>query len=216
MVRRSNRARSQKQPAGEPIEVILLNPDGTPLGTSADRGPGGLGPEDEPRPDIGATVAAGIRQLGRTTAAPGHRAGGTSDRVTRQGCDEEVVTPVHVSPDVAAVTMADRRFFSHSQSGLRVDTTSLKVDRYGLRWRATLRTGQIATRSANLRLYSSPSRNITVLELIPDARRLIRTRSFVRRGVPAVAELAARLGRLSATAGRDQALSSPTECSAPR
>ena len=172
----------------EPIEVILLNPDGTPLRRYE--------PTEGSAAEVGAAIAAGIRQLGRTTATPGPRAGGTGDRVTRQGCDEEVVTPVLVSPQLAAIAMAGRGFFRNAAAGLKVDPTSLQVDRTGLQWRARLRTGALCSRAANLRLYSSPSQNVTVLELIPEARRLIRTRAFVRRGVPAVGELAARLDRL--------------------
>lgn len=192
MVRHPSKSRPKSQSAAEPIEVILLNPDGSPLATFAERQA-----EQEPRPDIGTTLAAGIRQLSQTTAAPGHRAGGDSDRGTRQGCDEEVVTPVLVSPDLAASAMADRRFFRQTPTGLEVDADSLQVDRGGLCWQATLRTGHLCTRTAKLRLSSSPSRNITVLELIPEDRRLIRTKSFVRRGVPAIGELASRLSLLS-------------------
>ncbi len=175
----------------ESIEVILLNPDGTPLDRPQPTGDGSADAAD-----LSGIIADGIRRLGRTTATPGHRAGGTSGRVTRQGCDEEVVTPVLVSPELAAAAMAGRDFWSQSATGLSVDPTSLQIDRAGLHWRARLRTGPLCRRAANLRVYSSPSRNVTVLELVPEARRLIQTRAFVRRGVPAIGELAARLDRL--------------------
>lgn len=215
MVRRKKRPNPNRQSSQDQIEVILLNPDGTELGSDR-RGAGddvaGHGTA-ESRPDLGAAVAAGLRQLGRTTATPGPRAGGTSDRVTRQGCDEEVVTPVLVPPALAARMVIERDFFRHPTVGLTVDPKSLERDRFGLRWRARLRTGHLSRRAANLRLYPSPSHNLTVLELIPVARRFLRTGSFVRRGVPAMSELAARLGQLTVEA---QASSNPTECSAPR
>lgn len=206
MVRRQKNQFTDRPPERDPLEVVLLNPDGTELVR-----PGQGHGDAVARPDLGAAVAAGIRQLGRTTAAPGPRVGGTADRVGRQGCDEEVVTPVLMPPDSAALTMVAADFFRLPAAGLTVDPASLEVDRGGLRWRARLRTGPLGRRRANLRLYPSPSRNLTVLELIPQSRRPFRTRSFVRWGVPAVGELAARLSRVSG-----QPPSRPTECSAPR
>ena len=52
---------------------------------------------------------------------------------------------------------------------------------------------RIRRRAATLRIGASPSGNLTVVELVPKARRIFFTGSFVRFGVPAVEEMCKRL-----------------------
>ena len=60
-------------------------------------------------------------------------------------------------------------------------------------WTASLRTGWVKHRAAQLQVSASPSFNVTVLELIPATPRRTGNRSFLRVGLPVIEELARRL-----------------------
>ncbi len=164
-------------PDGEPVE---LPPP--PTATETLRG-------------ISSRVGHHLEHLREFHAASGQRMGPSTDRPDRRGACEEVLVPLLLDPARAAAAAADGSLFSAPLGRLQVSPATLCADDRGLSWAAGVRTGWFTRRAATLRMYPSPSANVTVLELIPDRPRLLRTRAFVRAGVESMRELATRLSR---------------------
>ncbi len=162
-------------PDGEPVELA-------PPTTTADA-----------LRDLTSRVGHRLEHVRELHAATGQRLGPTTDRPDRRGASEEVLVSLLIDPALAAEAVLDGRLFQDPLGRLDVVTGSICVDDRGLSWSAGVRTGWFTRRAATLRLYPSPSANVTVLELIPDRPRLLRTRAFVRVGVDAMRELALRL-----------------------
>jgi hypothetical protein len=78
---------------------------------------------------------------------------------------------------------------------LQVDRDSLAARHNELRWDARLRTMPWRRRAAHLRVYGSPSANVTVLTLSPLRPRKVATRAFLRRGMRAMTALRDQLDR---------------------
>jgi hypothetical protein len=126
-------------------------------------------------------------------ASPGQRLGATGDRPERRGAHEEVLTPLLIDPAVSSRTAASADFFDPPIDRMDIDADSIRIDTQGLSWPCVVQTGLLTRRSGTLALYPSPSANITVLQLIPDRPRAVRSRAFVRRGVRALQDLGQRL-----------------------
>jgi len=125
-----------------------------------------------------------------------------------------VVAPVPVLPGRASRALHTGALFADPLPGLTVDVDSLEIGSHGSSWDATVTWGRLRrrTRRAILRAYPSPSANLTVLELVPARSTAIRTRSFIRAGVPAIATLCSRINRAAAT--RPTMPTLPLSCSA--
>jgi hypothetical protein len=67
------------------------------------------------------------------------------------------------------------------------------VDRYELSWQAVLRVSPWQKRSVRLRLYASPSLNVSVLSLVPPQQRSAAKSSFLRVGLKVMNQLRDRL-----------------------
>ncbi|MEM8704898.1 MAG: hypothetical protein AAGE98_00460, partial [Actinomycetota bacterium] len=114
--------------------------------------------------------------------------------VVRNGLGEDVSQPVLAS----AGPVLDRLF---DDPAVLADLPALEIRGHGRRtddlaatWNVDLVTGPPSgRREAVLAVHASPSQNITMLELVPRRPRRLRTTTFVRLGVGAIAELATRL-----------------------
>ncbi len=140
--------------------------------------------------DVRASAHDAVRQLQAVRATPGHRLGGEPMTVMRAGVGEEISQPVLVDADVALERLADGDLLAELPR-LRVDLGSRRLRGSTATWTAHLDTGPPrGERSAVLRLRPTPSRTVTIIELVPVRPRRFGTGSFVRLGVVAVAELA--------------------------
>lgn len=174
------------------VEVFVPGPDGEPLEVAEPVG------AHEVLRELGTSLSHSLHQLGELHAAQGTRLGSAADRATRNGSREDVMTPLLLDPSRAFAAVGHGAMFDPPIPLVDIDSTSLEIDSRGISWRAVVHTGRYRRRSATLRLYSSPSANLTVIELVPDKPRWIWTWSFVRAGVAAVDELADRLAQSSA------------------
>ena len=75
---------------------------------------------------------------------------------------------------------------------LSVDTASRRDGDFEVSWDAALRA-PIRWRKVSLRLYASPSLNVTVLTIVPERARRISSRSVVRVGLRSARELGSRI-----------------------
>ncbi len=138
-----------------------------------------------------------VGQGGGYQAARGPRLGPVVDSASRRGSSEDVVTPVLVPPGLALAESVTETALASPVGPLTVDASPATAPRESeltpRSWPARLRTGVVGRRSAILRLRPSPSLNLTIIELVPTRAPWFRSKSFVRAGVPAIAELAARI-----------------------
>ena len=126
---------------------------------------------------------------------PGARVGQPIDEPRRSGFPEEILVTLHSDPRQAAQVALEQGVLDGSPRQLLIDTASLRARRNELVWSATLRTWPWAGRPARLRLYGSPSANVTVLTLTPLHPHRVATRSFLRVGMRTMTELRDRLAR---------------------
>lgn len=187
---RISRSTSKELPT---IEMFAIGPDGEPIG-----------PEPTPR-----AVAVDVWEQMEAVAEPGHeprhfqakagsRLGTPGGRVARRRSPEDVVQPSSIRPHAAERAILDGSLFTEPLPRLNVDQRSLVINDFGATWKTTLRTGFLRRRHARLRIYPSPSQNLTVLALIPTRRRRrSHGERFVRNGVSAIQTLSRRLERVS-------------------
>jgi hypothetical protein len=186
---RISRSASEELPT---IEMFAIGPDGEPIGP-------------EPTPEA---VAVDVWEQMEPVAEPSHeprhfrakagsRLGTTGGRVARRRSPEDVVQPSSIRPHAAERAILDGSLFTEPLPRLDVDQRSLVINHFGATWKTTLRTGFLRRRHARLRIYPSPSQNLTVLALIPTRRRRSHGERFVRNGVSAIQTLSRRLERVS-------------------
>lgn len=183
-----------------PIEIFGIDSDGelAPLAK-------GVVVEADVWRHLGEAAVKTAHRAGNVKARPGPRIGGTGDRADREGGREDVVMPVAMKPQLAGSVLAMADFFARPLPRLAVDPTSLEVDHRGYTWRAKVRCRRfVPSRPATLRVYPSPSGNLTILELVPMRPGRIPTSSFVTAGVTAVTALGLRLldSKSAATSAR--------------
>ena len=140
----------------------------------------GIAPTDPPIPDIDQT---------KSNLVPGMRPGQGVDKPRRTGFHEEILVTLHADPVDSIQTALTSDALSAAAPRLRVDGDSLAARRNELRWTASLRTVLWRRRRAHLRVYGSPSANVTVLTLSPLRPRKVATRTFLRRGMRAMTDL---------------------------
>jgi len=113
-------------------------------------------------------------------------------RAVRLGNAEEILITLASNPfaamDVARTDVA----FTPAIPGLRVDLGSRRDGDFEVSWEAALRA-PVRWRKVSLRLYASPSLNVTVMTIVPDKARTISSRWFVRLGLRAARQLASQI-----------------------
>lgn len=118
----------------------------------------------------------------------GTRTGAPLDQRRSAGCREEIQVTLLAHPAVTADVIEELRLLDAS-SRLVVDVSTLRrIDRE-ITWTARVRTTPWSRRPARLRLYGSPSANITVLTLTPIRSRRWGVRLFLRSGLRSMFEL---------------------------
>ncbi len=114
-------------------------------------------------------------------------------RPSRSGFLDEIVVTASASPERAVTTAVLPVLFSPPVSRLLVDESSITSRRYELAWDARLALWPWQHRPVRLRLYASPSLNVTVLALSPAKARPAARRRFLRVGNRVMNELRDRV-----------------------
>jgi hypothetical protein len=141
-----------------------------------------LGPDDDAESRVAAVDPALLPRQGTGTWPNGERA-------VRLGNTEEILITLPTNPFEAMDVARSGRPFTPVIPGLRVALDSRRDGDFEVSWNGGLRA-PIRWRKVNLRLYASPSLNVTVMTIVPDKARKISSRSFVRVGL----RVARRLG----------------------
>ncbi len=141
------------------------------------------------------TALAAVQDHAREINAPGGFVTPPVDFPTLTGFREDIQVPLHADPRAVADLVVGGGVLGRDVRGLRVDETSLRTHKTELAWDATLRTSPWRRRDAMLRISPSPSLHVTVVRLTPVKSQRIATRAFIRAGLRAAFELAARLDR---------------------
>ncbi len=180
----------QDDPVAPPeIVMFFLGPDGAPVEPHAPPAPRTLG-------EIYRSWRAALddeREHGEfhRRRPPDRKVQGIG-RPGRTGYRDEIVVTLRADP-MQAVTEAVRGdLFDPPIARLEVDPESLESSRYELCWRATIRTGT-RRRAAKVRLYASPSLNVSVLSLLPARPRAIARTGFLRVGLRVMNQLRDRI-----------------------
>lgn len=118
----------------------------------------------------------------------------------KTGYRDEIVVTLRSGPLHAVTEAIEGRLFDPPIDRLTIDPGSVETSRYELRWRALIRISPWQRRPATLRLYASPSLNVTVLSLRPFKPRGIARRSFLRVGLRVMNRLRDRVDERVAAA----------------
>lgn len=131
--------------------------------------------------------------------ASANRPGPSMQQSDRKGAGDDVIHAVRADPELAITAMLEGFPLEPAIRGLRVTVESMVADHRGVTWKASVRPAfSPRRRRVRLRVYPSPSTNITFIELIPDRPRRRRSAGFIRSG----ARISEVLGnRLIAIAG---------------
>ena len=137
-----------------------------------------------------------VTQVRERRATPGYRPGrgdrvGQAARLYGRWERGEIVTPVLIRPDRAMVIVAN--LLEQPVPGIRIDGEAKLAVPGAMGWHVVVRTSVVSRCRAQLTLRSSPSANLTVLELAPSQLCRLQRQAFVRVGVVALAVLAERL-----------------------
>jgi hypothetical protein len=161
------------------VEPAAHEPSGAPVGEQLRR--------------AATALHTGLDHARRLHARSGPRIGAGPATVAsaREGTRTEIVRPVLLDPWLAWELAGSGRLFADPIPHLRVGEPRAETPQPA--WAASLRTGRLKRRAAELHVTASPSFNVTVLELVPASRRRTGARSFLRAGLQAVEELAHRL-----------------------
>lgn len=181
------------QPAEVDTDIVmfLLGPDGELL-------------DGDPPDRSGWTMADVVRAfnesrqtelaqdpLGRNRRGPRSVQG--TGRPAKAGYRDEIMVTLRSSPADAIAEAVRGDFFDPSIPRLQVDRTSLNSSRYEMSWAAKLRGWGWQAREVRIRLYPSPSLNVTALAMTPYRPRRVARNSFLRSGKRVMSELRDRL-----------------------
>lgn len=171
-------------PDVEVVEVFVVDEHGQLVAP--------LPPSDTADPRaVGEAIA---RQLRDVKATPGHRIGKQASPVVRNGLGEDISQPVLAPADRVLDRMFGEPALLDGLPALHIAGEGSRGDDHSATWPVALDTGPPSgRRDAVLAIHASPSQNLTILELVPSRPRRFRTKTFVRLGVTAIAELATRL-----------------------
>lgn len=129
------------------------------------------------------------------------RNGDMVDQRRAAGCLEEIQVSVLAHPVDAVEYIADHELLDGIGS-LVVDPSSEERADKQIAWNAGLRTTPWSQRAARLRLYGSPSANVTVITLTPCRSRRFGVRLFLRSGLRVLFELQEQVEQGLAHSGR--------------
>ncbi|MGI9643705.1 MAG: hypothetical protein ACR2O6_00165 [Ilumatobacteraceae bacterium] len=121
-------------------------------------------------------------------------------RPGRTGYRDEIVVTLRADPMQAVTEAVGGDLFDPPITRLEIDPGSLQSSRYELSWRATIRVGT-RRRAARVRLYASPSLNVSVLSLLPARPRSIARTGFLRVGLRVMNQLRDRIDERVLRAG---------------
>jgi len=120
------------------------------------------------------------------------------DRAVRTGSCEEVLVTV-AGDRLGRLGECDpNELFSRPLKRLDVDLSSLRRAQHELAWDVHVRTLPGRHRRASMRVYSSPSGNVTVLTLVPATTSKMFPTAFIRAGLRSMREVGTRLETLTA------------------
>lgn len=186
--------------AGEDIVMFFLGPEGEFVDED---------PSARPRRTIAdvrrawrATLEVERRQdpYGRNRLAPRPVQG--TGRPTKPGYRDEILVTSGSSPERAVAEAVRGEIFDPPISRLVVDVDSLRSRRYELSWDATLQVWPWQRRPVTIRMYASPSLNVTALAMSPPKPRRVARPGFLRAGNRVMTSLRDRLDeRIQAGAG---------------
>jgi len=123
-------------------------------------------------------------------------------RPGRPGYRDEILVTLRTGPVVAVTEALRGDLFSPPIARLHIDESTREVSRYELNWQAMLRVSPWQKRRVRLRLYASPSLNVSVLSLLPPQQRSSARRRFLRIGLRTMNELRDRIDERAETASR--------------
>lgn len=185
--------------ASDEIVMFFLGPDGEPLEPAEE--PPARTLADVYRSWRAALEAEREHEEYRRTRPVARQVQGTG-RPGKVGYRDEIVVTLRSDPMRAVTEAVDGDVFEPPIRHLEVDPESMVSSRYELNWTASIRVGLGRRRPARLRLYASPSLNVTVMSLFPLKQRPIAKASFLRRGLKVMNALRDRIDdRVDATGG---------------
>jgi len=121
-------------------------------------------------------------------------------RPAKSGFRDEIIVTARSGPERAVAVAVRSGLFSPPVNRLVVDESSMTSRRYELAWDARITLWPWQRRPVRLRLYASPSLNVTVLALSPPKARPAARRRFLRIGNQVMNELRDRLDAVVASA----------------
>ena len=163
-----------------PLEVFAVDEDGR-LRADEDHLPTAL--------DIIRMVRDAARDMHNQAKADralavANRPGPSMLQSDRKGAGDDIIHAVRADPVLAITAMLGAGPLDPPIPGLRVTLSSRVADHRGVTWAASVRPPlALRRRRARLRVYPSPSTNVTFIELIPDRPRRRRSGGFIRAGV---------------------------------
>ena len=140
-----------------------------------------------------ATLEADRQHPGYHRTRPDSRQVQGTGRPGRPGYRDEILVTLRANPVLAVTEAVNGDLFVPPIDRLTVDDTSLEVSRYELSWQAVLRVFPWQKRRVQVRLYASPSLNVSVLSLVPPQQRSAARSSFLRVGVKTMNQLRDRI-----------------------
>ena len=180
------------------IVMFFLGPDGALLDDAGDA-PARRTLADVRRAWRAALESESPDPTGRNRLEPRPVQG--SGRPSAHGHRDEIVMTAHARPDLAVAAAVRDGFFTPAFDRLQVDASSVRSRRYELAWDARIAVWAWQRRPVRLRLYASPSHNVTVLALSPVKTRRSARRRFLRIGNRVLAAVRDRLDAVAATDG---------------
>ena len=114
------------------------------------------------------------------------------ERAVRLGNAEEILITLPTNPFGAMDVARHGDVFEQIVRGLRIDPATRRDREYEVSWDGALRA-PVRWRPVSVRIYASPSLNVTVMTIIPVRARKISSRSFVRVGLRAAREVGRRI-----------------------
>ncbi|MEM7285941.1 MAG: hypothetical protein AAF480_06280 [Actinomycetota bacterium] len=162
------------------LEVFVVDDDGHLHGEEEDQLPTAL---DIIRMVRDAALEIHNQAKADRAMATANRPGPSMQQSDRKGAGDDVIHAVRADPEIAITAMLDATPLSPPIRGLQVTIASRVADHRGVTWKASVRPPfSPRRRRARLRVYPSPSTNITFIELIPDRPRRRRSAGFIRAG----------------------------------
>jgi len=147
---------------------------------------------------IAARAVATRVSTARDSRAAGRKPQGVLQQERGRGDGHEVVQTCRVRPRLLESVVLGGELFSPPFERLEALDSPLRAGRADYVWTVRLRTGLVFTRVGTLHMSSTPSENLTVIELTPARRSRLGARRFVFRGISCVQEVARRVELLAA------------------